>query len=228
MTDRFKFEDGGYDFPFYDKNPHIPKWGWIVLFIAGLIGYIFTISSKIHFAILGCIVLIVPVLYFLKWDYKAIFRMPSLRDILLAAALFVGYMLYAFVMDMILAQFGIVSSGIVEENSITVMSLIPPIFSIMGEEFVKFIPFMFFLRVFFKYSNNRKLSVIASVALVMIMFASMHAYNPVMFIFALFIQGLGSIFEFFAYVKTKNIVVSYLTHLFTDEFIFIVSLLGVT
>ncbi|SDA37176.1 hypothetical protein [Methanobrevibacter millerae] len=227
MTDRFKFEDGDYDFPFYDKNPHIPKWGWIVLFIAGLIGYIFTISSKIHFAILGCIVLIVPVLYFLKWDYKAIFRMPSLRDILLAAALFVGYMLYAFVMDMILAQFGIVSSGIVEENSITVMSLIPPIFSIMGEEFVKFIPFMFFLRVFFKYSNNRKLSVIASVALVMIMFASMHAYNPVMFIFALFIQGLGSIFEFFAYVKTKNIVVSYLTHLFTDEFIFIVSLLGV-
>lgn len=227
MTDRFKFEDGDYDFPFYDKNPHIPKWGWIVLFIAGFIGYIFTISSKIHFAILGCIVLIVPVLYFLKWDYKPIFRMPSLRDILLAAALFVGYMLYAFVMDMILAQFGIVSSGIVEENSITVMSLIPPIFSIMGEEFVKFIPFMFFLRVFFKYSNNRKLSVIASVALVMIMFASMHAYNPVMFIFALFIQGLGSIFEFFAYVKTKNIVVSYLTHLFTDEFIFIVSLLGV-
>lgn len=201
--------------------------GWIVLFIAGFIGYIFTISSKIHFAILGCIVLIVPVLYFLKWDHKAIFRMPSLRDILLAAALFVGYMLYAFVMDMILAQFGIVSSGIVEESSIAVMSLIPPIFSIMGEEFVKFIPFMFFLRVFFKYSNNRKLSVIASVALVMLMFASMHAYNPVMFIFALFIQGLGSIFEFFAYVKTKNIIVSYLTHLFTDEFIFIVFLLGV-
>ena len=25
--DRFKFEDDGFDFPFYNKNPYIPKWG---------------------------------------------------------------------------------------------------------------------------------------------------------------------------------------------------------
>lgn len=225
VTDRFRFEDKGYDFPFYNKNPHIPKWGWIVLFFAFIIGFIFTISSKIHFAILSCVVLVVPVLYFLKWDYKAIFRMPSRRDILLAVALFAGYMVYAFVVDLILAQFGIVSSGLIDPASVTVADLAPPIFSIMSEEFLKFIPFMFLLRVIYKFSNNRKLSVIISVGLIMVMFASMHAYNPVMFIFALFIQGFGSIFEFYGYIKTKNIIVPYIAHLLTDEFILIVTLL---
>ena len=90
----FNFEDGDYDFPFYNKNPHIPIWGWIVLFLAFFIGFFLSVSNKIYFSILGCIVLIVPVLYFLKWDYKAIFRMPSRRDIVLIVALFAGYMIY--------------------------------------------------------------------------------------------------------------------------------------
>jgi hypothetical protein len=224
--DRFKFEDEGYDFPFYNKNPYIPKWGWIVLFFVLIIGFILSISDKLHFTILGCLMLIVPVLYFLKWDYKAIFRMPSLRDILLVVALFVGYMIYAFAMNMILSQFGIVSSGTVDPAAVDVMTLITSIFSIMGEEFFKFIPFIFFLRVIYKYTDNRKLSVIISVALIMVMFASVHAFNPVMFIFALCIQGFGSIFEFYGYIKTKNLIVPYLLHLLTDEFVFILIVLG--
>lgn len=224
--DKFKFEDNDYDFPFYNKNPYIPKWGWIVLFFAFLIGTIFSMSNKLIFGILGCIVLIVPVLYFLKWDYKAIFRMPSLREIALAAALFVGYMAYAVAMDMLLSHIGIVSSGLVEPETVTIMTMISTIFYIMCEEFMKLIPFMFLLRVIYKYSNNRKLSVILSVALIMLMFASLHAYNPIMFIFALFMQGLGSIFEFYGYIKTKNVLVSYLCHLFTDESIYLIALLG--
>ena len=222
----FKFEDKDYDFPFYDKNPYVPKWGWIVLFFVFLVGSVLTISEKLPSAILCCIVFIVPVLYFLNWDYKAIFRKPSGRDILLAVALFVGYMIFAMIMSTILEQVGIVGGGLVEESSVTIMTVFTAIFSLMGEEFIKFIPFMFFLRVIYKYSNNRKLSVILSVALVIVMFASLHAYNHVMLIFALFIQGVGSLFEFFAYIKTKNIWVSYLCHLFTDEFIFIITMLG--
>ena len=224
--DWFKFEDRDYDFPFYNKNPYIPKWGWIVLFLVFFIGFFLSISDKVYFAILGCIVFIVPVLYFLKWDYKAILRIPSSRDLLLVVALFVGYMIYAIVIGAVLDKVGIVSSGTVDTGSLGVMTLITSIFSVLGEEFIKFIPFMFFLRVIYKYSNNRKLSVIISVALVMLMFASIHAYNPIMFLFALCIQGFGSIFEFYGYIKTKNIMVSYLCHLLTDEFIFIIALLG--
>ncbi|AMD17196.1 hypothetical protein TL18_03655 [Methanobrevibacter sp. YE315] len=225
-TDWFKFEDKDYDIPFYNKNPYIPKWGWIVLFFAFFIGFFLAISDKIHFSILGCIVLIVPVLYFLKWDYEAVFRMPSRRDIVLIVALFAGYMIYSIVMDFILSQFGIVSSGTLDPHSFNIFTMFSMIFQVMGEEFVKFIPFIFFLRVIYKYSNNRKLSIISSVALIMVMFAALHAYNPIMFIFALFIQGFGSIFEFYGYIKTKNILVPYLCHLLTDEFIVMITLLG--
>lgn len=218
--DWFKFEDRQLDFPFYKKNPHIPKWGWIVLFISLVIGLIFTFSTKLHFAILSCIVLIVPVLYFLKWDYKAIFQKPKPKDIALAVALFVGYLAYAVIMSFLLEQFGIVSSGLVEKSSVSLMTIVTSIFSLMGEEFLKFIPFMFFLRLSFKFSKNRKLSVIISVLLVMALFASLHAYNFKMLIFALFIQGFGSIFEYIGYIKTKNILISYITHLCTDVFIF--------
>ena len=226
QTDWFKFEDRDYDFPFYNKNPYIPKWGWIVLFFALFIGFLLSLSNKIYISIIGCIVLIVPVLYFLKWDYKAIFRMLSHRDILLVVALFAGYMIYSIVIGEVLNGVGIVSSGTVDSQSLDVMMMISSIFTILGEEFIKFIPFMFFLRVFYKYTNKRKLSVIISVALIMLMFASMHAYNPIMFIFALCIQGLGSIFEFYGYIKTKNIMVPYLCHLLTDEFIFLIKMLG--
>ena len=225
--DRFKFEDGDFDFPFYNKNPHIPKWGWVVLFIVWFMGFFLAVSDKLHFALMGCIVLIVPVLYFLKWDYKAIFRKPSRRDLLLVVALFAGYMIYSLAIGMVLEQIGIVSSGTVDPTSVGAMILVITVFNVLGEEFIKFIPFMFLLRVIYKYSNNRKLSVIISVALIMIMFASIHAFNPIMFIFALFIQGFGSIFEFYGYIKTKNVLVSFLCHLLTDEFIFMLMLLGI-
>ena len=190
-------------------------------------GFFLAISDKLHFALMGCIVLIVPVLYFLKWDYKAIFRKPSRRDLLLVVALFAGYMIYSLAIGMVLEQIGIVSSGTVDPTSVGAMKLVITVFNVLGEEFIKFIPFMFLLRVIYKYSNNRKLSVIISVALILIMFASMHAVNPIMFIFALFIQGFGSIFEFYGYIKTKNVLVSFLCHLLTDEFIFMLMLLGI-
>ena len=225
--DWFKFEDKDIDFPFYKKNPYIPKWGWIVLFIAFFFGFFLTLAVRVHVAVLCCIVLIVPVLYFLKWDYKAIFRMPSRRDIALAIALFIGYFIYALIMSTILGQFGIVSSGTVEISSVNIMRIFTSVFTLMGEEFIKFIPFIFLLRVIYKFSNNRKLSVILSVAIIMVMFACFHAYNPTMLIFALFVQGFGSIFEFYGYIKTKNLLVPYLTHLLTDEIIFIIVLLGI-
>lgn len=142
--DWFKFEDRDYDFPFYNKNPNIPKWGWVVLLFALFIGFILAASNKIYFSIIGCIVLIAPVLYFLNWDYKAIVRMPSRKDILLVVVLFAAYMIYSFAMDSILIQFGIISGGTVDSATVSIMTSFKFLFAVLGEEFIKFIPFMFF------------------------------------------------------------------------------------
>jgi hypothetical protein len=223
----FKFENKDLDFPFYKKNPHVPKWGWIVLLFVVPIGLLLSTSPKVYFCIMGCAVILIPLLYFLKWDYKAIFQKPKAKDVAIAVGLFVGYIVYAIVMGAILEYFDITpTASLIEENSISLMSFLPLIFSIMAEELVKFIPFMFFLRICFKYSNRRKLSVIISMLLVMLFFASLHAVDMKMFLFAIFIQGLGSIFEFVGYIKTKNILISYITHFCTDAFIFSLAIMG--
>ncbi len=224
--DWFNFENKDLDFPFYKKNPHFPKWGWVVLLIAMFLGLVLSISSKFHLSVISCIVVIVPILYFLKWDYKAIFQKPSRNDVILAAALCIGYFIYVFVMEFILKQFGIVSANN-GSDAITVMTFVNLIFALMTEELIKFIPFMFFLRLLFKYTDNRKLSVIVSMIVTMIFFATAHGFISLkILIFAIFIQGFGSIFEFIGYIKTKNIFVSYMTHIFTDVLIYSLALLG--
>lgn len=224
--DWFKFEKKDLDFPIYKKNPYVPKWGWVVLFISLILCGIFSGATSIGPSIISCIIPIATVLYFLKWDYHAIFQKPSLKEVGLAVALFAGYIIYAAVMSSVLGFVGITSSGTVSESSVSVMMIISSIFSLMGEEFLKFIPFIFFMRIVYKYSDNRKLSVIMSMLLVMLFFAALHAYDFKMLIFAIFIQGFGSIFEFYGYIKTKNILISYITHLCTDVFIFSMVLLG--
>ncbi|WP_461463133.1 hypothetical protein [Methanobrevibacter sp.] len=223
--DWFKFENKDKDFPFYNKNPYIPKWGWIVLLIALIIGLTLSLSFNIIYVILSCIVLIVPVLYFLKWDYKAIFQKPSFKDILLAIGLFIGYIIYALILGIILQNMGL-NGAKLTPDTVSIMTFVSLAFKLMSEEFVKFIPFMFFMRTFFKYTSNRKFSIIISMPIVMVFFAFLHSANLITFLFALCVQGVGSIFEFIGYIKTKNILVSYITHLCTDVFIFLMPLLG--
>lgn len=184
------------------------------------------LTSKIPIAILSCLVILIPLLYFLKLDIKAIYQKPKLKDVGIAVLLFAGYMIYSLALMTVLEQFGIVGGDLIGESTVTVMSLFPLVFTLMTEELIKFIPFMFFLRVGYKYSGKRRLSVCLAMILVMAFFATLHAFNFNMLIFALFIQGFGSIFEFIGYIKTKNLLISYITHLCTDVFIFMTAILG--
>ena len=217
--DWFSFENTDRDFPFYNRNPHVPKWGWVVLFIVVIIGLL-GMGSNIYITVFTTILLVVSVLYFLKWDYKAIFQVPKARDIALAVGLFVGYMIYVIIVSQLLEHFAISGPDLMGSDPITAMTFVSLIFSLMSEELIKFIPFMFFMRLIYKYTDNRKLSVILSMLLVMIFFAYLHAFDLNLLRFTIFVQGFGSIFEFYGYIKTKNIFVSYITHLCTDVFAF--------
>lgn len=236
VIDWFKFENKDLDFPFYKKNPYVPKWGWIVLFVFAIFGFLFQLGDAVDFpqmvetlafGLVGCFIMIFPILYFLKWDYKAIFQIPRAKDIAIAVGLFVGYIIYSFVIGSILDSLAVSAPVLVEESTTTIFTIPTLLFSLMGEEIIKFLPFMFFLRIFYKYSNNRKFSVIASMLLVMAFFAFLHSLEPKYFLYAFCVQGLGSIFEFIGYIKTKNILISYITHLCTDVFIFALIISGV-
>lgn len=225
----FKFENKDLDFPAYNKNPQIPKSGWVVLLFAVVLGILTPglTDNEMLDGILGCVIILVPLLYYLKWDYKAIFQKPKAKEVGLALALFAGYIIYSIVVGYGLEYFSLVGTSTVDEASLTLMNVPPLVFSLMCEELIKLVPFLFFLRVFYKYSDNRKLSIIASMFLVMMFFGCLHLMDLKSLPSVLVMQGLGSIFEFYGYIKTKNVFIPYITHLTTDVFLFLMIILNV-
>ena len=226
--DYFKFENKDLDFPVYKKNPYIPKSGWIVLIIAMIVGFLMQglSGNEMIDSILFCFIVLVPLLYYLKWDFKALFQKPKAKEIGLAVALFAGYLIYSYTVGSVLDYFSLTGTSTLEGVSITWASIPPLLFSLMGEELIKLIPFLLFLRIFYKYSNNRKLSIVAAMLLVMVFFAMLHLMDLKSLPSVLLMQGLGSIFEFYGYIKTKNVFISYITHLLTDVFIFALIVVG--
>ncbi|WP_405284462.1 type II CAAX prenyl endopeptidase Rce1 family protein [Methanobrevibacter sp.] len=221
------------DFPYYKNNPRIPKIGWAILLLAVPISFllymIIGLSSEFLGSVAFCFTMLIPLLYFSNWDYKLIFQKPDRNEIILAILMFAGYMIYATVMGYVLDMFHLAGTDIASSRAVNLEMTVSLIFSMMGEELLKFIPLMFFMRLIYKFTGNRKLSLIISIILVLTCFGLIH-YDPATstIISVLLIQGLGSIFEVYGYIKTKNLFVPYISHLLTDAIIFIIILLGIT
>lgn len=211
--DFFDFENRKLDFPFYNNNPKISKSSWFVLFAAVIIGF-FSIIIPYIGPVVMCSVLLLPVLYYLNWDYKRIFQKPSLNDLGWAVLMAILYLIYAIIMEYVIIFFGI-NSAETYVNEPFIYSLYALIFQLMGEEVFKLILFVFFLCVVYKYTNNRKISIIISLFITLFIFGEIHGTND-SFLLAVIIQGLGSVVHMFLYIKTKNLAVSYISHLLTD------------
>ena len=206
------------DFPYYNNNPKISKTGWLTLLFSvpiSLIGY-FLIGNYSEFigGIVFCSLMLIPLLYFSNWNYKLIFHKLTRKEIYLAILLFMGYIIYAMIISSFLELSGVHLPSDDGSLAVSVEMIISLIFSIMGEELLKFIPLMFLMRFFYKYSERRDVSLVFSSVIVLMGFGLLH-YNGSI-ISVLLLQGLGSIFELYGYIKTKNLFVPYLTHLLTD------------
>ena len=214
-------------------NPRISVGGWLVLLLSVPISFlaysIVGLESELIGSVLFCFIMLIPLLYFSKWDYSLIFRKPTKNEIVLAILLFAGYMIYCISVGSVLDIFGLAGAPIStpEELGVTVESTVGLIFSMMAEELLKFIPLMFFMRLIYKFTENLKLSVSISVAIVLVVFGLLH-YMPPMntLVSVLLLQGLGSFFEMYGYIKTKNLFVPYISHLLTDLISFIIILVG--
>lgn len=221
------------DFPYYNHNPRISIAGWFVLLFSVLFVFIVYLAlsfvSEFAASVIFCFGLLMPLLYFSKWDYKLLFHKPTKNEIILAILMFVGYMAYSIVMAQVLTQLNLISDSVdAFTNVINLESTLGLVFSMMGEELLKFIPLMFLMRLFFKFTNNRNVSIAVSAVIVMICFGLLH-YDPYSstIIAALALQGFGTIFEMYGYIKTKNLWVPYLSHFLTDFFVFSIFLLGI-
>ena len=188
---------------------------------------IVSLDSEMIGSILFVLILLIPLMYYSNWDFSLIFHKPTKSEIRLAILLFIGYMIYAIVVGDYLEVIGQASTATGDSLGVSWEMVLSLVFSMLAEELVKLIPLMLFMRLVFKYTNNRKLAIIVATIIVLIFFGLLH-YDPetTPLISVLVIQGFGSIFELYGYIKTKNIFVPYLSHLLTDAFIFILMLMG--
>ena len=152
--------DNDRDFPFYNEIPKMSKLGWLVLLICVPVAFLINrfqgfFGNEIICSIIFALVLLVPLLYFSNWNYSLFFQKPTKNEIILAVLMFVIYMVYSIAMASALEMFNLISVDQTPLN-LNIMSLVSLLFSMMGEELLKFIPLMFFMRVFFKYVRQEK------------------------------------------------------------------------
>ena len=217
------------DFPFYNEIPKMSKIGWLVLLVSVPVAlfsfrYVCFYTNEFAGSIVFLLIMLIPLLYFSDWDYSLFFRKPTKDELILAVVMFLAFFIYSLIMTPLLDASGLASTGSGDAEIISIISLV---FSMMAEELMKFIPLMFLLRVLFKYTSNRRLSIMVSSAVTLVFFALIHLEPNVSLLSVLLIQGLGSLFHLYVYLKTKNLFASYLSHLMTDAFVLIMAMLGI-
>ena len=118
--------DESRDFPFYRHNPRISSGGWLLLIlsvpVALLVYALVGFESEIIASVLFCLIMLIPLLYFSKWDYSLMFRKPTKNEIILAILMFAGYMIYALCLGSVLDMVGLggVEASSAEEVGVTI------------------------------------------------------------------------------------------------------------
>jgi CAAX protease family protein len=228
-TDFFNFEKKGLDFPLYNNNPHLSLGKWIILAIAIIIPMILIFLPIESIGIFkGILYFLIPVLAFgfvVNWKYDLICKKLHKSDIkLIITILILGY-IYTIAVSLILFNLNlhIQTNPVIGELNSLIFWLIFP-FQIFGEELIKIIPFLIFLFILHKVTGNRKLSILISATISLLIFGLLHLPVYKNIISVLLLQGIGSAFSMFGYLKTKNIFVSFIAHFLFDLISFLVAI----
>lgn len=222
MSDFFKFENEKIDFPFYKDNPFLSTKEWLVL-LAGALTFIGILAVPIKIdpnltPFLLCLSVLLPSLYVCKGKFKLLFRKVEKKDLKLIIICLIAYYIYAIAMGFVLDYLNMApGTNVVFNEKMDIVFWIGAFIQLLGEELYKVSSFLIILHVIFKITHKRKLSVICGVIITLLSFGLLHynAYEGAVVHIILTI-GLGGIFYFYAYLKTKNVMVGYIVHLLID------------
>ena len=223
LKEKFEFLDDGVDFPFYNNIPKLSGMEWLMLLVAVILimAYI-TIKSmplrEDYFPLILCLLGVVPALYICKGNYGLFFKMPRLKDIKLIVGCIIANYLYTFIIVFILIGLGIQTSAHADASTpVTLVRVIYQFIQLWGEEFLKIFILLLVMFGVYKFTNNRNLSLALGIVCTLSIFGLLHSgsYGGKI-LQILLIQGLGSIFDLYAYLVTKNVVASYLVHAIID------------
>lgn len=230
----FEFEDKKQDFPYY-KNGKLfsNKTGLILLFSELL--FIILLFGPVKFQSPQeelILFLAMMIAFVIATDGKlgSLFKKPGLNDLKLVVLCVLGdlfLLLLIVIIQTILntvIPFDIINStqSFGDYSSITILAFIASLFQIVSEELFRVIIFLIILYLMYRFTKDRKTSVIVSAFFSLLLFGLMHANTYGNIGYCIAVMGFGTFFTLYPYLKTKNIVLSILVHIIYNLLVLIV------
>ena len=226
-SDRFWIEKRDVDFPFYNDDNFtrrdllILTSGVVLFCIWAVISSMQIFPSTIN-RIMYFLVITVPFLIVAKGKIGLIVKRPRLYDIVLIVLGTFAMFFISTMMIVLLVKIGVIDPNNIKSNPVVsvehdTLFFIGFFIQLIGEEMLKIVSFLVVLIAFYKRYGNRKAGIILGMFVSSLLFGLLHygAYGNLLQV--IFTQGLGAgMIGIYQYVRTKNIMVSYVSHVLLD------------
>lgn len=238
-TDRFgKFieRQDGKDFPFYNDKPFgLAVWQWLVVWLSVFVGFAALTSipqaSNIDALLPRFLFTAIPLLtfaYFTKGKWKALFSKPTFADYRSMLGFFILNLAVSGIVALVIRSIfgandnaavdGLASAGALEIIAFYVGTGV----QLMGEELFTILPFLAIMYFLYKKGKvSRKGAIIWAWLLTAVIFGAIHlptyGWNIAQ---AILVIGSARIILTLAFIRTKNVWVSYGAHLLNDWVVF--------
>lgn len=230
MSDFFKFEDEGVDFPFYNGIPQLAKKDWAILALGPILMAMITFGLFLYIPYIGkllgkCmpilyfLVTFLPVAYVCRGKLGLIFKKPKLKDFKVIIICYFLYYIVSAILSGLVSFLGFAPAqdAAVKNTTPILMEIILTLIQLLGEELFKVSVLLLAMGLFYYFTKNRKNTLVLGTIVCMILFGFIHLsayeYNVVQ---CMLVIGLGSIVHLYPYIKTKNVVNSYILHVLID------------
>lgn len=217
----FMWERPGMDFPLYN-DATLAIWQPIVLIVCALLAVMtprLVTDDRIIKTAIMFLGTLVPFLVVSRGNIGSLFKRPRWGDIPLVIVTYFLTVIFSMCMGyFLMVVLGVQMQGNAVYNEVRgeffYQALLVQLF---GEEMFKIDVLLGVMTLAFRRTGNRKTSVLIAIFVTMFLFGIAHlgAYNG-SFVQILLIQGLGSIFNLFCYLRTKNILPAYAMHVVLD------------
>ena len=224
------------DFPFYNNKPvGLSVWQWLLIWLASAIGFVALIFIPQHNNVeallprfLFVAIPLATLAFFARNHWKTLFQKPTLADYRSMIGFFIlNLAITAVIAIVVKALFGAnanaAAAGLAQAGTVEIVAFyVGTAMQLLGEEVFTMLPFLAIM--FFLYRRgkvSRKNAIIGAWILTALWFGAAHlptyGWNIAQ---ALLIIGSARIVLTLAYIRTKNLWVSYGAHLLNDWVIF--------
>lgn len=229
MSDFFKFEDDGIDFPFYNGIPELSIVEWVVLAVGPVLVALFALTGGDFIPYFNSLpngamqisyflFTIIPFAYVCHGKLGLIFKKTRLKDFKIIIPCIILYILYAGLTRVLGGYLGFsAASNPITQSAVSILDVVFILFQLMAEELFKVAVLLIAMGLIYYFTKNRKTTLVFAIFISVMLFGLIHLatyeYNLYQCIVVI---GIGSLIHLYPYLKTKNVFNSYLVHIMID------------